>query len=239
MSETLLSRFPEKASIWSNLNAKPASEVAPFSKTMGIWNCREGHTWKAVVSSVTGQDQSCAVCCGRQVTAGFNDLLSQRPDIVSEWDYEKNGSLLPEEVGFGTHLQVWWKCKKENHSWKTQVFARTNGGNGCPYCGGKKILAGYNDFESQRPELSAEWDYKKNMVNPSSIGIASHAMAWWLCPKNSHSYQSIVKSRSLRGHACPYCSNKKTLKDLMILLRYILIFFLNGIIRKIPFCLLK
>jgi hypothetical protein len=32
------------------------------------------------------------------VLAGDNDLKTLRPDIASEWDYGRNGSLLPEHV---------------------------------------------------------------------------------------------------------------------------------------------
>lgn len=39
---------------------------------------------------------------------------------------------------------------------------RRYGGNGCPYCSGQKVWAGYNDFASKYPSGEEEWDSVKN-----------------------------------------------------------------------------
>jgi very-short-patch-repair endonuclease len=209
--ETLEDRFPEIAARYNSvLNDRALSTITPFSGYKAWWDCDKGHSWEAIVSSLTTSGQGCAVCGGRQVWQGFNDLAFCFPEITSEWDYNKNKSV-PEATRQGTHEKAWWLCKAEGHSWETQVFARTNGGNNCPYCSGKKILTGYNDFATLYPDLLKEWDYDKNTFSPTQIGGKSHAEVRWLCLQHGHSYPALVKSRTRRGDGCPYCSNKRTL----------------------------
>ena len=40
------------------------------------------------------------------------NLQSQYPEIAKEWDYEKNGDLLPSQVSKSSAVRVWWKCEK-------------------------------------------------------------------------------------------------------------------------------
>lgn len=47
-----------------------------------------------------------------------------------------------------TNKRVWWKCE-EGHEWSGLIANRTRRGKadpGCPYCSGRKVLAGYNDL---------------------------------------------------------------------------------------------
>ncbi len=67
------------------------------------------------------------------------------PDLLSEWDYEMN-SIQPDEITYGHNKKVWWKCKT-GHSWQAAPYTRAKG-IGCPYCGRKKTLKGYNDLLS-------------------------------------------------------------------------------------------
>lgn len=73
----------------------------------------------------------------RWLRPGENDLKSQRPDLAAEWDYDKNGELLPEHVTTGSSIEVQWKCSKYGLSYPAPVANRTRG-NGCPYYSGKK-----------------------------------------------------------------------------------------------------
>lgn len=53
------------------------------------------------------------------------NLQSQYPEIAKEWDYEKNGDLLPSQVSKSSAVRVWWKCEK-GHEWITSVNNRTS-----------------------------------------------------------------------------------------------------------------
>lgn len=209
--KSLEDRFPEIAARYNHeLNDRKLSTIAPFSGYKAWWNCDKGHSWFVNVSALTANKQGCSVCAGWQVWEGFNDLASRFPKVAAEWDYFANDKT-PEKIAHGTHERINWVCQAKGHKWNVSVFHRTNTGNNCPYCSGKKILAGYNDFLTLQPLLAKEWDFVKNDKDPSTLGGKSHYKAWWICPAHSHSYPSNIKSRSSRNDGCPYCSNRKIL----------------------------
>ena len=54
------------------------------------------------------------------------------PDVAREWHPVKNKALNPSNVTSGSHMKVWWKCKK-GHEWQASIRNRVGGSN-CPYC---------------------------------------------------------------------------------------------------------
>ena len=55
------------------------------------------------------------------------------PLLVKEWDYEKNGTLKPENVSHGMQTKVWWKCSSCGISFQANISSRCSG-TGCPKC---------------------------------------------------------------------------------------------------------
>lgn len=51
--------------------------------------------------------------------------------IASEWNYEKNGDLRPEDF-VASNKKIWWVCNK-GHEWEATINNR-NKGHGCPIC---------------------------------------------------------------------------------------------------------
>jgi hypothetical protein len=49
-----------------------------------------------------------------------------------------------------------WKCSR-GHTWKAACSSRSR--NGCPVCGNKEVLIGFNDIFTTHPELAkqAKW----------------------------------------------------------------------------------
>lgn len=173
------------------------------------WKCEKGHSWDALISNRTKAKQGCPFCSGHRILAGFNDLASQYPDLLSEWDYEKNLEFSPSEVAPKSDKFAWWKCDK-GHSWQAQIKHRTMGTT-CPVCANKAILVGYNDLASTHPKLVSEWDFEKNSeLLPTQISSGSNKAVWWKC-ESSHSWKAIVSDR-VRGNGCPYCSKKKRVR---------------------------
>ena len=135
-------------------------------------------------------------------------LKTSNPKLAEEWDYEKNNNLRPEMFKPNSGIKVWWKCEK-GHSWQAPISKRNSGGHNCPYCSNQKILKGYNDLASLKPELLKEWDYKKNNqlgIFPENVSLGSSKKVWWKCEKG-HSWQVAINKRTI-GHRCPYCTNK-------------------------------
>ena len=97
------------------------------------WKCSNGHCWRAAVYS--RKNNGCPICSGRQAVSGVNDLKTMMPGVAAQWDYEKNGDLLPEKVAAQSNRIIWWRCEK-GHSWKAKPCERF-AGNGCPRCNGR------------------------------------------------------------------------------------------------------
>lgn len=131
-------------------------------------------------------------------------MATVAPEIAAEWNYEKNGDLTPSMVAQASGKKVWWKCKK-GHEYQRVIGARTNQGQGCPYCSGKQVLPGFNDLLTTNPTLAAEWDYDNNNgKTPRDYTRGSHFKAWWKCSKCGYSWQATIHARN-RGTNCPVC----------------------------------
>lgn len=205
----LATRFPELAKQWDcEKNGKSPTEISISYREKVWWICEHGHSWQTtIIERRTGK--GCPYCSNNYVYEGFNDLATKRPDILKEWDYEKN-KILPTQVTKASKKKVWWKCSN-GHSWMCGISDRTSGGNGCPYCSGKKVLEGYNDLQTLRSDIAKEWDYEKNELLPTQVTIASLKKVWWKC-REGHSWKATVSSRGRDRYGCPYCANKKVLK---------------------------
>ena len=137
-----------------------------------------------------------------------NSLL-QYPEVLKQWNHEKNIGISPDSFSSGSRVKVWWKCEK-GHEWQATISNRIKG-RGCPVCANRIIVVGYNDLATTNPRLAKEWNYKKNGdLTPKQVAAGSTVNAWWVCEKG-HEWQTKVLVRN-RGYNCPFCSGKKVLK---------------------------
>ena len=75
-------------------------------------------------------------------------LASIYPEIAKEWNYEKNGKLMPEQIAPKSSKKVWWKCSKCGYEWITDPNHRSRG-QGCPICCVSKIKKSKNKITLQ------------------------------------------------------------------------------------------
>ena len=138
-------------------------------------------------------------------------LAQHNPELLKEWDYQKN-TIKPSEISYKSTIKVWWKCQL-NHSYETRISIRTGKGKcGCPYCSSpaRKVLPGFNDLETKYPDLAQEWHPTKNgKLTPNNVLCGTAKKVWWL-GKCGHEYEQKIVSR-VRGGNCPFCSHQKLL----------------------------
>lgn len=134
-----------------------------------------------------------------------NTLDIESPWLLDEWDYKRNGSMLPSNFTTGSNKKVWWKCKL-GHVWEAQICKRVAGRN-CPFCSGNRIWIGFNDLASQNPILASEWDHERNAYAPTDVTPNSGKKAWWRC-KAGHIWEARIDHRN-KGIGCPVCSRKR------------------------------
>lgn len=133
-------------------------------------------------------------------------LENGRPELLEQWDTERNGGLMPADVAAGSSVKRYWLCPK-GHSFESKPGFRTTRSHGCPYCANRAVLPGFNDLATVRPDLAREWHPDLNGdLTPQSVTAGSSRKAWWICEKG-HVWQSRI---DLRGGAqrsnCPVCA---------------------------------
>ena len=175
------------------------------SEKKAWWKCSKGHEWQTEIRHRT-HGSGCPYCSGRYAIKGKNDLVTLKPELAREWNYEKNGDLKPEHFMPNSNKKVWWKCEK-GHEWQAIIQSRNNG-NGCPYCSGRLADNGVNDLLTKNPNLAKEWNYEKNgNLRPEHFMANSGKKVWWKCEKG-HEWQATINSRSI-GRGCPICNSER------------------------------
>ena len=128
---------------------------------------------------------------------GYNDPRTTHPEIAREWNKERNGDLKPTDVIASSSKRVWWKCK-EGHEWSGLMADRARGGKagpGCPYCSGRKALAGFNDLAATHPGIAAMWRPRMSRrLKPAGVQAVSRKPAWWR-GECGRVYQMAVRDR--------------------------------------------
>lgn len=176
-----------------------------------VWWLGEcGHEWEAKVFD-RSQGRGCSYCSGKYILRGFNDLLTLKPLVSSQFHPTKNGNLNVEDLMVGSNKKVWWLNPVCGHEWEMKVSNR-NEHVPCSVCDGFIVQAGINDISTTHPEIAKYLHPTKNVgVDTSRLTSFSNKKVWWLgaC---GHEWQSIIANISKRGVSCVYCSGKYVLK---------------------------
>lgn len=95
------------------------------------WICSKNHIWDADISHRVGRGSNCPYCANKKAWPGYNDLKSQRPDLMSEWDFETN-TIDPSTVVVNSNKPAHWICPK-GHKYTKIIYKRVAGEN-CRIC---------------------------------------------------------------------------------------------------------
>ena len=123
---------------------KDPTEFTLHSNTKVWWKCKKcGYEWASKIND-RANGRSCPVCSKQKrikafrentyLRRGENDLASVRPDLLNEWDYEKNCDILPTDFTRNSNQKVWWKCSTCGNEWQATIANRANRNSGCPKC---------------------------------------------------------------------------------------------------------
>lgn len=207
----LSTTHPQVALLWDyNNNSILPTEISAGSEKKISFLCTKGHQWVRSLRQQAETASGCSYCAGRKAVTGENDLATTHPEIASQWHPELNADLTPTMVTAGMDKKVWWKADC-GHEWDSYLHARTKQKQGCPYCSGTRVLAGYNDLATLKPELAAQWHPELNLGKTASmVTYASSQKVWWKCDKN-HEWQAKITGRSISNVGCPYCAAGKSI----------------------------
>jgi very-short-patch-repair endonuclease len=120
-------------------NIKSHAEITTGYTSEIFLICSKGHSFTRYPKNLSIINKlRCKICSGKEVVKD-NRLDSNYPDLIKEWDYEKNKNLLPSQTAFNSNKKVHWKCS-ENHEWEQGISDRTGtryqnkDSTKCPYC---------------------------------------------------------------------------------------------------------
>lgn len=206
---------PEVAALWDGEKNAPLTprDVTAGSHRAVWWRCDRGHSWRAQVFSLTKSGCRCPYCAGKLVITGETDIAARMPELQKEWCTDLNGALTPRMVSCGQRRAVWWRCDK-GHTYQAAIYSRAKeGGTGCPYCTGRRVLAGFNDLATLAPEIAAQWhDEMNGTLTPDQVTRGSKKQVWWRCAEG-HVWKAAVYSRTRkRGAGCPVCAGTVKMK---------------------------
>lgn len=147
------------------------------------WLCEKGHAWQASVVSRTsgGHRVPClylAEKSWRAKTIWHPSFPRSRPSGIQATMVHCFRSRWRQPATAASGGYASWA-----HSYQAAVSARTMHGSGCPYCAGKRVLAGFNDLATLRPELASQWEPSLNgTLRPEMVTCGSHRKVWWAMP---------------------------------------------------------
>lgn len=133
----LKTTFPDLAKEWcyeKNGDLKPESFM-PNSRKNVWWKYlyddpKTGKhidfIWQAKITNRV-QGDNCPFLSGNRIWPGYNDISTKRPDLVNEWDYEKNRNGTPETISLYSNKKRWWKCSNCGMLWYASPAKRACG----------------------------------------------------------------------------------------------------------------
>lgn len=157
-------------------------------------------------------------------------LAEVRPDLIEEWDQEKNGELTPYDISAGAaKIKPWWKCQKCGHSYKRRLYNKLNGYIMCPMCYKREaskinqqinLHKGENDLltwcsnhgeygqsliEEYTGEIDNGWHLGIDEITfGSSLGVK------WRCKKCGNEWTTPPANRTYSHSGCKVCSKRLT-----------------------------
>lgn len=174
------------------------------------WICSKGHEYFSSIANKC-KNRGCPVCSSKKIVIGYNDLVSQYPNIAKEWNYDKNEKG-PEFYAPKSNKKVWWVCS-EGHEFEQRICDRTAKNRGCRICAINRNAKMHSIPKSKEesllylyPEISKEWNYKRNTLTPDLILPKSNKKAWWICFKG-HEWETTPNARTVKKTSCPICAN--------------------------------
>lgn len=212
--------YPNIAEEWDNEKneGKLPENYLPGSDVKISWRCRKGecdcHVWVAGINERVSGNNGCPYCSGtNKKVCRHNNFTVLYPDLLNEWNYEKNEGLKPEDYAPRSDKKVYWTCPDNPcgcHVYEAQINSRTLG-KGCHFCCNQKVCRHAN-LIALRPDLAEQWNFDKNFdIDINEISPGSNKKVWWICqndPSQLHVWKTSVKMRAT-GRGCPRCAKSK------------------------------
>lgn len=182
-----------------------AKDIQAGTSREVYWKCSScNYIYKASVVERDKGHKKCPRC---------SSLAYNYPELMKDWDEEKNKLIDPYTLNKGSHTKVYWKCHKCGHEWESMAYER---------CIGHKECIGCNSLANLFPEIAKDWDYERNGdLTPRDVTPYSNRIVYWNCSKNpNHKTRKSIQDRCIYG--CSLCSKGRntSISEIMIYLSF-------------------
>lgn len=115
-------------------NGIKASEAywSKYSEKDYWWKCSKGHSFLRKPVNIDVNNFTCAVCQGKQVNMGINDLQTLRPDIMKYW--VKDNDIKPWNITVDSGEIASFYCIQCGGLYDTTITSRTRSRGLCSKC---------------------------------------------------------------------------------------------------------
>lgn len=170
--------------------------------------CKKGHHSK--MSPYTYLQNGCPFCSALlSKEKGSYTIDPQQPELVAEWDYEKNGKNTPKNTSINSKKRIAWRCLNCGFTWEESPKERLRSYSSCcPNC--KKPLG---SIGWRFPNLAKEWS-PNNSDTPWRIrsSVVLGYIPEWICENDpSHIWRATIQTR-IKGQNCPFCNHSTSSK---------------------------
>ncbi len=128
---------PNLTSEWDCEKNSPLcpSDIHAFSNKKYWWRCKRNHSWLATPNN-RSNGYGCPYCSGRRAIKGETDLASCFPELLSEWDYEKNSVDPSTQILQKNGIMP--RTRHYSHPISCLIPIRNSGGNALKVMNGKQ-----------------------------------------------------------------------------------------------------
>lgn len=201
------------------------TEVIAGSDKLLSFKCGKGtHSYYLSPKRKT-QGVGCGVCHGIQIVKGINDAGSLIPELATQYDptHHLNQDKTIHEIAPTSPHKRGWRCEL-NHSWIDAPVNRVIRGketgqyrlvNGCPYCGNRKLLAGFNDIATVSPKLAREFHLTHPLnkgLTPDQVIAGGRQIYGWKCERCEHEWEASINRRYNLHQDCGNCTESHSSK---------------------------
>lgn len=211
--------------VWAESNPKNYTAYCVTSTETVYWKCVKcGNIFKKGVSSYIKNYKSgknpCPYCSNRIAIPGMNSIDTVIDNISDVWSNDNKKSY--NELTIDSSYKARWNCQNcggiFKRTVKDYIYNYKNNRENCPYCTGKKALAGFNTIETVNPDWLEEWSYRDNylLCRPDEITPNSAHKVWWKCKECGYIYKMAPKTRAMfefrHRKPCPRCKGLRRKK---------------------------
>ena len=141
-------------------------------------------------------------------------ILLKDCDIFEEVDLEKNKDINFDTLAYRSAKKIWWKCKKEGHSFIATCHHRSRGSK-CPGCSKYSRYITYEkSLRNLKPDLAKLWHPTKNgKLKPEEVSASTTSSKFWFICNLGHEFLSTTNNKKNNKYLCPYCSKRLPSND--------------------------